>query len=72
MSDYFHCKFCDKPIRIKFKKKQLNSLNHKSLSMSIIYSYSITNPDFFHIEIILKDYVLDYNKKFEFCLIICK
>ena len=40
--------------------------------MSIISRYSVINPDFLHIENILKNYVLDYNKKFEFYLIKCK
>ena len=44
MSNYFNCKVCDKSIKIKSKKKQSNSINHKSLSMSIISRYSITNP----------------------------
>ena len=72
MSDCFHCNLCDKSIKIKSKKKHLNSLNHKSLSMSIISKYSVINPDFLPIENIFKKYVLDYNKKFEFYLIICK
>ena len=66
MSDYFKCKVCDKSIKIKSKKKHLNSLNHKSSSMSIIYRYSITNPDFLHIQNISKDYVLDYKKNLNF------
>ena len=40
--------------------------------MSIISRYSVTNPDFFHVEHILKNCVDDYNKKFTFHLIICK
>ena len=63
MSDYFHCKFCDKSITIKSKKKQLNSINHKSLSMWLDNRYSITKPDFLYIENILKIYVSDYDKK---------
>ena len=72
MSKYFYCKLCDKSIKIKSKKKHLKSSNHKSLSMSIISRYSITNPDFPNIDNILKNYFLDYNKKFDFYLIICK
>ena len=72
MSDYFNCKVCAKSIKIKSKKKHLNSLNHKSLSLIIISRYSITNPDFPNIDNILKNYFLDYNKKFEFYLTICK
>ena len=63
MSEYFHCKFCDKSIKIKSKKKNLKSLNHESLSMSIIPRYSVTSPDFLHIENTLKNfYVLHYKK----------
>ena len=72
MSYYFNCKLCDKSNEIKSKKKHLNSQYHKTLSVSIISRYSVTNPDFLHIENLLKNYVLDYNKKFAFYLIICK
>ena len=72
MSDYFNCKLCDKTIKIKSKKKHLKSQYHKSSSMSIISRYSVTNPDFLHMDNVLKIYVLDYNKKFANYLIICK
>ena len=62
MSDYFNCKLCDKSIKTKSKKKHLNSQYHKSLSMSIISRDSVTNPDFLHIESILKNYILDHKK----------
>ena len=54
MSGYFICKVCDKSIKIKSKKKHLNSLNHKTLSMSVICKNSVTSPDFLHAEKILK------------------
>ena len=47
-------------------KNHLNSRHHKSLTMSIIYRYSVTNPNFLHIEDLLKTYVDDYNKKLDF------
>ena len=72
MSDCFHCKFCDKSIKIKSKKKHLKSLNHKSLSISTNSRYRVINPDFLHKESILKNYVLEYTKKIAFHLIICK
>ena len=50
MSDYFHCELCDKSIKFKSKKKHLNSLNHKTLSLSILSRYGVTNSDFLHIE----------------------
>ena len=40
--------------------------------MSVVYKYNVSNPDFLHIENLLKNYVLDYNKKFAFYLIKCK
>ena len=72
MSNYFNCKLCDKSIKYKSKKKHLNSQYDKSLSMSIISRYIITTPDFLQIEMILKKYALDFNKKFDCYLIICK
>ena len=57
MRDYFKCKLCDKSINIKSKKKHLNSQCHKSLSMSIISRFIVTNPDFIHIDNILTNYL---------------
>ena len=71
MSDYFNSKLCDKSIKNKSKKKHLNSLNHKFLSINIISRYCVRNPNFLQIDNILQNYVLDYNKKFAFHLIIC-
>ena len=72
MIDCFHCKFCDKSVKVKSKKKHLNSQYHNSLIKSIMSRYSVTNPNFLHIEYIIEKYVDDHNKKFEFYLIICK
>ena len=54
MSDYFHCKLCDKSIKIKSKKKYLNSQYHQALTKSIISRYYITNPNFPDVEDIKK------------------
>ena len=72
MSECFNCKLCDKSNKNKSKKKHLKSTNHKYLSDSIIFRYVIQNPDFLKIENTLKNYVLDYNKKFEYYTTICK
>ena len=72
MSDYFNCKLCDKSNKDKSKKKHLITKYHNSSIMSIISRYCVTNPIFFHIEDIIKNYVDDYNEKFEFYLILCK
>ena len=72
MSDYFDCKLCDKSIRIESKKKHLNSQYHTYLSDGIIFKYFFPNPDFLQMENIIQNYVLEYNKKFEFYTFICK
>ena len=54
MTKYFNCNVCDKSIKIKSKKKHSNSINQKSLSMSVVNRYSFTNPDFLQIENIFK------------------
>ena len=72
MKGYFHCDLCDKSIKIRSKKKHLNSQGHKSLTRSIICKYTVKNPSFLHVEDILKSFVDDYNRKIEFYLIFCK
>ena len=72
MINYFYCDLCDKSIRIRSKKKHLNSHYHKSLTESIIFKYTLENPSFFQMEDILKNYVDDRNKKFKDYLISCK
>ena len=54
MSEDFNFKLCDKSNKIKFKKKHLNSKYHNSCIMSIISRHCVTNPNFLHIEDILK------------------
>ena len=72
MSDSFHCKFCDKSIKIKSKKKNLNSQYHQALTMSKISRYFITNLNCLDVEDILKKHFSDYNKKFGLFSKICK
>ena len=71
MSDYY-CDVCDKTIKLKCKKKHLNTRLHKSLSHSIINRFCVENPEFLQIENILKKYIRDYSKKFAFFIIECK
>ena len=72
MSDYFHCDICDKSIKIRSKKRHLNSQYHKSLIKSIICKHTIENPNFFEIENLLHNFVDKYNKDFELYIIYCK
>ena len=71
MSNYY-CRICDKSIKFSSKNKHLKSNYHKSLSDRIICKYTVKNPNFLQIEDILKNFVDDYNKKFEFYIIFCK
>ena len=72
MSNFFHCDLCDKSIRIRSKKMHLNSQSQKSLTRSIICKHTVENPSFFHMVDLLKNFVDEYNKKFEFYIIVCK
>ena len=63
---------CDISVKIKSKKKHINSRAHRSLTNKIIHKINIKNPNFLQIENILQKHVDDYNKKFEFYLIYCK
>ena len=69
---FFHCKFCDNWIKIKSKKKNLNSQYHQALTKSIISRYFITNLNSLDLEDILKKYFSDYNKKNGLISKICK
>ena len=70
MNCYFQCDLCDESIKIR-SKKHLNSQYHKSLTRSLICKYTVTNSSFLHVEAILKIFVDDYNKNFEFFIIFC-
>ena len=68
----FHCKVCDKSIKIKSEKRHQKSQNHQALTKSINSRYYIKNPNFVDVEELLRKYVNDYNKKSGLYLIICK
>ena len=72
MNGFFHCDLCDNPSKIRSKKKHLSSKYHKSLTTSVICKHTVKNPCFLHVEDILKNFVDDYHKKFEFYLVFCK
>ena len=71
MGDYY-CNICYKSIKLKNKKKQLNTKSHKFLSESIINKYCIRNPELIEVEQILRKHVNYYNKRFEVYGIICE
>ena len=72
MSDYFLRELCDKSIKIRSKKKHFYSQYHESLTMSIMCKYTVKNQSFLHVEDLLKNFVDDYDKNFDFYLIFCK
>ena len=72
MIGYFPCDLCDKSIKIRSERKHSNSQYHKSLTGSIICKYTVKISNFFHVEDILKNFVDDYNEKFEFFKISCE
>ena len=72
MSDAFHCRLCDKSIKIKFKKKHLILQYHEALSKSTISRYNVTNPNSLQMEDIVKKISKDYDEKFGLHSIICK
>ena len=53
-------------------KKRSDYKYHKLLIKILISRHSVSNPNFLHIENILKNYVNDYNKSFRFYLNKCK
>ena len=42
----YHCELCDISVKIKSKKRHLNSHPHKILDKLIINRYRVENPDF--------------------------
>ena len=56
----YYCELGDKTIKIKWKKKHLNTKSHKVLSMSVIDRYCDKNPEIIEIEGILKKIVNIY------------
>ena len=53
MSEYSNCKFCDKSVKVKSKKKHLNSESHQALTKSIISTYYNTNSNYLELVDIL-------------------
>ena len=71
MGDYY-CNSGDKTIKLKHKKKHLNTKSHMFFSESTINKYSVKNPELIEIEKILQKHVSSFNKRFEIYHILCK
>ena len=68
----YYCDTCDRTIKLRSKKKHLNTNLHRTYSNCIRNRYYIKNPEFFQIENILNKHISDYLKRFEFFIIICE
>ena len=68
----YYCNICDKTIKMRSKKKHLVSKFHKRLYYSFFIRFWIRNPEFLKIEDILKKRVDEYQKTFEYFVIICE
>ena len=52
-----YCNICDKTIKLKYKKKHINTKSHIALSVLIINRYCVKNPELLKIEEILKKHL---------------
>ena len=68
----YYCDICDISVKIKYKKRHLNSSRHREFDGCLIDRYNIKNPDFLQIDNILKKYIRDHDKKFYFYRTITK
>ena len=68
----YYCEVRDKTLKLRYKKRYLNSKSHKDLSMSIVNRYYIKDPKVDEIKKILRNYAKEYSKKFTFFYIIYK
>ena len=58
--------FCDKTIKLKHKKKNLNTKSHMDLSDCIMNKKCFKNPELIEMEKIIRKRGNIYNKRFEF------
>ena len=68
---YYYCELCNKSIALKHKCSHYKSKLHRDIDKSIINKYNIMNPELKEINDIIKDYVNDYNRKFEYYTVVC-
>ena len=40
----YHCEVCDKTLKLRYKKKHLNTESHKYMSMSMVNRYYVKDP----------------------------
>ena len=67
----YYCDTCDKTIIHKSKTDHLKSLTHMQYETSFRMKYTIKNPNFFDVEKLFNNYVINHNKKFVLYLVKC-
>ena len=70
--NYYYCISCNKKIELKYKKSHLKSGIHINNDRTVIFKYTIMNPDLYEINSIIKNNVNNYNRRFEYNQIVCK
>ena len=67
----YYCKLCDKSILNQSKNKHFKTITHKSLDNSIIRRYIILNPTFDQVDPTIKNYFINYIKKYSLYEVQC-
>ena len=67
----FSCELCNKSIELKYKKRHLKSELHIDNEKAIVNKYSFKTLELSQINNIVKDYVNDYNRKFDYYTVVC-
>ena len=65
MSDYY-CVICDKTIKMKCRKKHLNTRLHGYLCTSFVNRYCVKDPAFLEIELSIKKIIMIIMKGLDF------
>ena len=67
----YYCELCNKSIAWKYKKRHFKSQLHLDNEKAIVNKFSIKTPELSQINNIVKGYVNDYNRKFEYYMDEC-
>ena len=65
----YHCKVCDKPVKIKNKHKRFKSKTHKEFDKCKHIKLTIENPLIKDIDRIFFAYIIEQNKKLDYHLV---
>ena len=65
----YYCQVCLKHIKAKNKYKHFKSNSHQEFNKSKHIKLTIKNPDIYKIDNIIYEYIIEYNKKYDYYLI---